>query len=325
MRARRATHRSPWWLPEGHSQTIVPSRLLALPRVAYRRERWDTPDGDFLDVDFALPEPAAAPAPVLVLFHGLEGDSQSHYARLMMAAAAGRGWRGLVVHFRGCSGEPNRLGRAYHSGDTAEIDWVLRRVAQRWAAAPRHAVGISLGGNVLARWAGEQGEAACALLRAAAAVSAPLDLEAGGRALGRGANRLYTRMFLNTLRPKALAKAQRFPGLVDAQRIAASRSLYEFDDAYTAPVHRYAGVLDYWRRASAKPLLRAVRLPLLLLNARNDPFVPAASLPGAHEVAPAVTLEQPEHGGHVGFYGPAGPRGPWYLSWRVFEFFGPLP
>jgi hypothetical protein len=315
-----AEHRAPWWLPGGHAQTIVPARVLPLPRVAYRRERWETPDGDFLDVDFCLPEPQDEQADVLVLFHGLEGDSRSHYARLLMNGCAARGWRGMVAHFRGCSGEPNRLARAYHSGDSDEIDWILRRVAQRWPQARRRAVGISLGGNALAKWAGERGTQAANLVQACAAVSAPLDLEAGGIALGRGFNLLYTRSFLCTLRPKALAKVSRFPGLADAARVAASRTLFDFDDAYTAPVHGFAGALDYWRRASAKPWLAGARVPMLLLNARNDPFVPAHSLPSRRDVSSAVTLEQPAHGGHVGFV--AGERAPgrWFLPARVFSY-----
>ena len=153
-----SSYRAPRWLPGGHAQTIVPARLIRLPRVAYRRERWDTPDGDFIDVDLARPEPEAAGAPLLVLFHGLEGCSQSHYARSTMRYFADRGWRGIVVHFRGCSGEPNRLPRAYHSGDSEEGDWVLRSVHRRWPDARLHAAGISLGGNMLAKWLGERGE-----------------------------------------------------------------------------------------------------------------------------------------------------------------------
>jgi len=313
-------YRAPWWLPGAHAQTIVPARLLQVPAAPTRRERWDTPDGDFIDVDFCVPEPAAATAPVLVLFHGLEGDSRSHYARLMLQGCTARRWRGLVVHFRGCSGEPNRLARAYHSGDSAEIDWIVRRIAARWPQAPRYAAGISLGGNALAKWAGEQGTGA-ALLAALASVSSPLDLEAGGRALGQGFNLVYTRNFLRTLRGKALAKVARFPDLADAARIRASRTLYEFDDAFTAPVHGFSGVLDYWRRASAMPWLRGIAVPALLLNARNDPFVPAASLPDRAGVSAHVVLEQPAAGGHVGFLAGGSVPDRWYLRARLFEFF----
>lgn len=313
-------YRPPWWLPAAHAQTVVPARLLPLPEIAYRRERWNTPDGDFIDLDRVDSESLDPTCPLLVLFHGLEGNSQSHYARLLMAAARQRAWRGVVVHFRGCSGVPNRLARAYHSGDSAEIDWVLRRMAELWPAARRFAVGISLGGNVLAKWAGECPQAAERLLVAAVVVCAPFDLAASAWALERGVNRAYTHSFLASLRPKALAKLRRYPGLADATAIAASRSLREFDDAFTAPVHGFAGVADYWSRASAKPWLRRVTLPLLALNARNDPFVPAQSLPLASEVSACVTLECPAGGGHVGFYSGLPGRDPWFLRERVCQF-----
>jgi len=226
----------------------------------------------------------------------------------------------MVVHFRGCGGEPNRLARAYHSGDSAEIAWVLARVAERWPAARRLAVGISLGGNALAKWAGERAGEAVQLLAAAAAVSAPVDLAAGGWALERGFNRVYAQRFLVTLRPKALEKVRRFPGIADARAIAASRSLRAFDDAFTAPVHGFAGVFDYWRRASAKPWLGSVALPLLVLNARNDPFVPGSSLPQPHEVSSSVTLEIPDAGGHVGFYAATPGADRWFLRERVLGY-----
>ncbi len=297
---------------------------MRLPAVAYRRERWETPDSDFIDVDFALPEPIAAVAPMLVMFHGLEGDSQSHYARSTMRWFADRGWRGVVIHFRGCSGEANRLPRAYHSGDSEEGDWVLRRVNARWPNAPLYAVGISLGGNMLAKWAGERGEDA-SFVTAAASIGSPLDLAAGGAALGRGFNMIYTRMFLVTLKSKALAKLQQFPDIAHdgdyTRRLRSSRNLYEFDNEYTAPLHGFRNTEDYWDRASGKPWLRAIRIPHLVLNARNDPFVPERSLPLPQDVAPLVELEQPAQGGHIGFA-----RGPWpgridYIAERLHRFF----
>jgi hypothetical protein len=315
-----SAYRAPPWLPGAHLQTIAPARLVPLPHVDYRRERWETPDGDFVDVDFALPEPAAADAPVLVLFHGLEGCSQSHYSRAIMHAAAGRGWRGVVTHFRGCSGEPNRLPRAYHSGDSAEADWILRTVARRHPGARLHAVGISLGGNMLAKWLGERGTDA-GFIAAAASVGAPLDLAAGGAALARGFNLVYTRMFLATLRDKALAKIARFPGMASAEAVRASRNLYEFDNAYTAPVHGFRDTNDYWARASGKPHLAAVEVPHLVLNARNDPFVPATSLPRPQEVSRFVYLEQPGEGGHIGFAGGTFPGDLGWLPQRLFRFF----
>ena len=293
--------RSPRWLPGGNLQTIWAAKVSrAAPAVpVYRRERWDTPDGDFIDVDLRT---AADPqAPWLVLFHGLEGSSASHYAVAFAQGARKRGWNYAVPHFRGCSGELNRAPRAYHSGDFEEIGWILARLRQR-AAAPLFAVGISLGGNALLRWAEEAGDSAAATVRALAAVSAPVDLAAAGHAIGRGFNRaVYTRMFLASMKPKALAKWQQHPGLFDRERVARARTLFEFDDAFTAPLHGFAGTHDYWARASAKPHLRRIRVPALVLNARNDPFVPSAALPAAQEAGPHVTLWQPPHGGHVGF------------------------
>lgn len=305
-------------------QTIVPAKLMPIPAVCYRRERWDTHDADFIDVDYALPEPHDQRAPVVVLFHGLEGDSQSHYARSTMRWFADQGWRGLVVHFRGCSGEANRLPRAYHCGDSDEGDWILRTVNKRWPSAPLYAIGVSLGGNMLAKWAGERQESA-SFVTAAASIGSPLDLTAGGEALSRGVNLIYTRAFLITLKGKVLAKVQQFPEIARddeyVERLRAIRNLYEFDNEYTAPLHGFRNTEDYWQRASAKQWLPAVRIPYLVLNARNDPFVPEASLPQAAQVAASVELEQPAEGGHIGFA-----RGPWpgridFIAERLFRFF----
>ena len=295
-------YRAPRWLPGGHLQTIWPA-LFSRPAPdlppAYRRERWLTPDGDFIDVDGV--DAADAKAPLLVLFHGLEGSSRSPYAMAFAQRAAALGWAYAVPHFRGCSGELNLAPRAYHSGDFEEIGWVLQRLRAR-RAAPLLAVGVSLGGNALLRWAEEAGESAAATARAVAAVCAPVDLAAGGHAIGSGFSRqVYTRLFLRTMKPKALLKWQQYPGLFDRERLRAARTLYEFDNAFTAPLHGFRDTDDYWARASAKPRLSRIRIPALLLNARNDPFVPAHSLPAPREVGHSVTLWQPAHGGHVGF------------------------
>lgn len=302
--------RAPWWQLGGHMQTIW-AALFARRRsdaelpLRWRRERWDTPDGDFVDVDFSS-HSLNAKAPVLVLFHGLEGSSASHYAQALAQVCKQRGWHLVVPHFRGCSGEPNRLLRAYHSGDSDEVDWILRTLRQQ-GGGELLAMGVSLGGNALARWAAVQRQAATDVLRGAAAICAPLDLVASGDQLGRGLNRwIYTPLFLHTLVPKAMAKWQQSPGLFDRRRLQRARTLKAFDDVFTAPLHGFKDAGDYWRRASAKPLLKQVALPLLLLNARNDPFIPADSLPTAQEVSPWVQLWQPDHGGHVGFS-----TGPW--------------
>lgn len=295
----------PWWLPGGNVQTIWAARWAlrhAGPPPALTRERWTTPDGDFIDVDQLLDANPHDDAPLLILFHGLEGSSDSHYSQAFAAVARERGWRFALPHFRGCSGEINRAPRAYHSGDHEEVDWVLRRFRLRYPASPLLAVGVSLGGNALMRWVIEAGTQAAAVLRAAAAVCAPLDLAAAGRSLDQGWNRLvYTRMFLRTMVAKAESKWQQFPGLFDLEAVRRARTLYAFDNVFTAPLHGFRDADDYWRRAAAKPGLAAIRLPVLLLNARNDPFVPAYSLPSIREVSSWVSLWQPPQGGHVGF------------------------
>jgi uncharacterized protein len=302
------SYRAPWWLPSGHAQTIWPalvSRKFSGAAPHYERERWDTPDGDFIDVD--IQRATDADAGWLVMFHGLEGSSRSQYAEGFAREAQAAGLHFAVPHFRGCSGELNRAPRAYHSGDFEEIGWILQRLRAR-SATPLLAVGISLGGNALLRWAEESAHSAAATAHAVAAVCSPIDLAAGGHAIGRGFSRLtYTRMFLASMKPRALAKLDQHPGLFDRQRLLAARDLYEFDNIFTAPLHGFTDTEDYWARASAKPHLQTIRIPALVLNARNDPFVPASSLPSFSEVGSHVTLWHPEHGGHVGFAGGAWP------------------
>ncbi len=308
---------APRWLPGGHLQTVYPATLIRTPEVPMARERWDAPDGDFIDVDFLAGRPGQ---PLLLLFHGLEGSSSSHYARALLAHLQTLGWTGVVPHFRGCSGELNRAPRFYHSGDAEEIDWILQRMASHplaQQACAFHAVGVSLGGNALLCWLGTRGKDA-QFITSAAAISAPLDLAAGGAALSSGFNLVYTRNFLRTLKPKCLAKLEQFPGLFDRERMLAARDLYEFDNVVTAPLHGYRDAPDYWHRASAKHVLNDIHVPTLVLNARNDPFLPAQHLPT--RAAEAVTLEYPDEGGHVGF---ATGRLPGSLDWlprRIVNF-----
>jgi predicted alpha/beta-fold hydrolase len=309
--------RPPWWLRGGNAQTIYAAMVLRGARARYRRERWATPDGDFVLTDWV---DGPADAPLLALFHGLEGSSASHYARALMSAVRARGWRGVVPHYRGCGGEPNDLPRAYHSGDSREIDWMLRRLHSTAGSAPLFAVGVSLGGNALLKWLGEEGDAAGKIVRAAAAVSAPVDLTAAGNALGRGFNLVYARHFLGSLKRKTAEKLERFPGCVDGAAAARARTLREFDDAVTAPLHGFRDAADYWLRSSAKPLLARVRVPTLVINARDDPFLPDRHLPLPQEVSASVELEFPAAGGHVGFVtGPFPGRLGW-LPTRVLGF-----
>ncbi len=314
-------YRAPRWLPGGHAQTILP-RFLGPPPIIYRRERVLTPDGDFWDFDWSSGATQDDKAPLVVLFHGLESGSNSHYARALMAALAEAGWRGVIPHFRGCSGEPNLLPRAYHSGDHEEVGAMLAAIRVRVGRdIPLYAAGVSLGGSALLNWLGRAGTGARASLSAAAAVSAPIDLTAAGIAIGRGLNLIYTWYFLATLKPKGHALARRFPGLLDEARLARIRTMYDFDEAVTAPLHGFTGATDYWKRASSKPWLADIAVPTLVLNAINDPFIPGDSLPRRDAVSRSVLLELPEHGGHAGF---AEAPFPGRLTWmprRLLRFF----
>ena len=255
-----------------------------------------------------------------MLFHGLEGSSQSHYSRSIMRDSADRGWRGMVAHFRGCSGEANRLPRAYHSGDSDEGDWILRRVHARWPQAPLYAVGISLGGNMLAKWLGERAEDAPFRHRRRVDRRA-----ARPRRRRRGAGaRLQSHLHADVpchAQAEGAGQGGTIPGVAHVERLRASRNLYEFDNAYTAPVHGFRNTEDYWNRASGKPWLGGVRVPHLVLNAMNDPFVPADSLPNRSGVSRDVRLEQPDEGGHIGFARGSLPGRLDFLPQRLHEFF----
>jgi predicted alpha/beta-fold hydrolase len=324
---------APWWLPGGHAQTIWASLFShSGPRhdhtaLQYKRTRWDTPDGDFIDLDW-LANPKASPSvsdrPLLVLFHGLEGNSEGHYVQAFARTAQAIGMDFVVPHFRGCSGEINRAPRAYHSGDYVEIAWVLERLRQAHSG-PLYAVGISLGGNALLRWAQESGHAARATAAAICAVCAPLDLTACGLHISSGFNHIvYGRRFLQTMKPKALQKWEQFPGLFDREALLRARTLLDFDQVFTAPLHGFHGALDYWSRASAKPHLARLRLPALVVNAHNDPFVPSSSLPTRSDIAPGVQLWQPAQGGHVGFPSGAPPGHLGFLPGQVLRWFQSL-
>jgi uncharacterized protein len=323
------SYRAPWWLGRGafgaHAQTVYPALFGKRPTIFYTRERWDTtpngtPDGDFIDIDRIASTHNANDKPILVVFHGLEGNSQSPYALNLMHEAERRGWRGMVAHFRGCGGEVNRLPRAYHSGDAAEIEWVLKRAKSESPRQPLYVTGISLGGNATMKYLGEQGSVAASVVTAAAAISAPLDLMAAGEALEQGFCKVYTKRFLVTMKEKSLAKLATHPGMFRPEIAQAAKTLREFDNEVTAPLHGFRDTDDYWTRASAKPGLVDVRAPSLVMNALNDPFLPASALPTSSQVSNDVTLDQPAHGGHVGFLTGFPGHGRW-MSERVMRFF----
>lgn len=328
---------APFWLLGGHLQTIYPALFVSVPNVLYSRERWELPDGDFVDVDWIAtpknaPQTVTAPidldknTPIVVLFHGLEGNSQSQYAKALMAATQSKGWRGVVIHFRGCSGEPNRLPRVYYAGDTLEIETMLSRVRLGAPAAKIYAVGVSLGGNALLKWAGESAEHANQVVTKAAAVSAPMDLAESANTLDKGFDRwTYTPRFVDSMRPKALAMSKRFPGLLDDEKIKAAKTIHDIDNAVTAVLYGAKNADDYYAKNASKPWLNKITLPTLILNAKNDPFMPAEFLPSQAEVSSTVTLEYTEEGGHVGFVSSPFPGHVEWLPQHLLEFFEQTP
>ncbi len=347
---------SPFWLPGGHLQTIYGAYLAHHQRIHFVRQRIETPDGDFLDLDWTGPGlfadrltdgstapkdshlsktaarrwaqpqdwnhlPQHAHTQALVIFHGLEGSSNSHYAQSIAQYFRARGWVVVVAHFRGCSGFPNRMARSYYSGDSDEIKFILDTIKSQLSYASWHAVGVSLGGNALLKYLGEQGSNC--FLEAAAAVSAPSDLVSCGNHLSESfaGRRIYCSHFLKSMRHKIFEKSKRFPGMIDIVRLAQVRTLRDFDDVYTAPMHGYQHALDYWTQASSKPLLAQISTPTLVLNAKNDPFIPRDSLPQPQDCGPNVFLHQPENGGHVGFISGAFPGHIHWLPLRLARFF----
>lgn len=347
----------PFWLPGGHTQTLYGALAARYHRISFVRDRVDTPDGDFIDFDWAGPglysdkatgdtppdfDPrltmtaarrwaqasdwdnlANTPnTPALLLFHGLEGSSKSRYAQAIAQYFRARGWIVVVAHFRGCSGFMNRMARAYYSGDSDDIHFMIRTALTRAPHATWHTAGVSMGGNAMIKYLGERPETA-AKLAACAAISAPLDLAASGNCLSDtfAGRHVYARYFLHSMKHKLYEKARRFPGAIDTYKLGRVHTLRDFDDMYTAPMHGYKNALDYWTRASGKPWLKDIALPTLVLNARNDPFIPEPSLPGATDCSDRVLLHQPAEGGHVGFVTGRFPANITWLPARLARYF----
>jgi len=324
-----ASFRPAWWISGGHFQTIWGRATRPRRRIAYEREVWETPDGDDLVLDWSNGDPSA---PILLALHGLEGSSYSVYIQGLLALAARKGWRGLAINFRSCARDPERLSRMlwnrrprlYHSGDTTDIDFVVRTLSAREPKTPLLLFGASLGGNVAAKWLGENpGQRAVA---AAAVVSVPFDLADSARHLEKGLGRFYTESFLATMRPKALEAARRFPeaaAKIDIQRTRESKTFWEFDDAANAPLHGFAGADDYYARASSLPLLAAIDTPTLCISAFDDPFVPPTCMERARASASrAIEFLGTARGGHIGFVEGAVPwRSRYWAEEKVIDHF----
>lgn len=322
-----------WWLPGPHLTTVWGKFFRRPPTIDARVERWDTPDGDVLDV---IRAPAPDRSPVFLLLHGLEGSIRAHYATGTLRAAREGGWQANLLLFRTCNGELNRTPRSYHSGETTDLDFVVRRLAEERPGAPLVLAGISLGGNVLLKWLGEHGEALQGRVAAAIAVSAPYDLARSSAHIDRGFTRLYARNFLRTLRAKALDKIAQHPGIADPVRVAAADTLWSFDDAFTSVVHGFIDAADYYFRSSSICYLHRIRVPTLLLSARDDPFHPPEVLDDVRRIAEgnaALHVEFPPRGGHVGFVEGRSPaHASYYVERRIIDFgtaqlaaSGPLP
>lgn len=309
-----------WWCSGPNAQTIWGSILRPTPRVPLQRERWETPDGDFIDVDL-MPGPAGSP--ILIAFHGLEGSSRSKQILGLLFLARRNGWRGVAMNFRTCSGQINRLRRSYHGGETSDPKWLIERVARENPDAPIFCVGVSLGANILLKYFGEEGDAVPQQVRAAAAISTPFDLQASARGLEKGFSRTYMKRLVQSLKAKTLAKMEKYPDLADRQRVLAAETLEEFDDAVTGPVHGFRDARDYWAHSSSNQFVARIRRPTLLISAKDDPFLPESAIPFAavsenHFLTGVFT----EKGGHVGFISGAWPGRafPW-AEHRAIRFF----
>jgi len=310
-----SSFRAPWWLKHAHLQTIFPTLFRRAPNVALRRERLELADGDFLDLDWTT----GTAGPVVLLLHGLEGSSASPYARGMLRAVHARGWRGVLMHYRGCSGEANRLPRSYHSGDTADLAYVVEHIHARGDVPAMAVIGYSMGGNVLLKWLGEQGGKAT--VQAAAAVSVPFTLSQAADRLDRGLSRIYQRRLIGELRAKLDRKFTDEDCPIDLQRARASRNFWEFDDRVTAPLHGFEDVHDYYTRSSSRQYLAKISVPTLIVHARDDPFMTPRVLPAADDLSPHIVIEVSARGGHVGFvYGMLPWRPRYWLEERIPAF-----
>ncbi len=316
----RSTYAPPFWLRGGHLQTIHPAVFRRVPWVTRERERIETSDGDFLDLDWERSHRADR---VAILAHGLEGNSRDTYMQGMAAALVRAGWNVVAWNCRGCSGEGNRLLRSYHSGATEDLAAVVEHVLRDRRYRRAALIGFSLGGNITLKYAGDFGAAIDPRVDRVVAFSVPCDLASASRALESRTNRIYMDRFMTNLRAKIRAKMQIFPGELSDARLDAMRTFREFDGAYTAPLHGYRDAEDYWARASSKPVLGRIAIPALLVNARNDPFLPPECFPGEAASGSAYFhLEAPREGGHIGFV-PAGASGGEYWSEkRAVEFLG---
>ncbi len=309
-------YRPPLPFRNGHINTVYAALFRRVNGIAYRRERIDTPDGDFLDLDWAAEGRSRR---LLIALHGMEGNSERSYIKGLLRVFVQNGWDGVAMNFRGCSGTPNRLPRAYHMGETGDLHFVLELVQALNRYNEIVLAGFSLGGNVILNYLGEQGHALAPEVKKAVVFSVPCHIPSSERKIARPINRPYVKRFLNTLNPKMTEKAARFPGIIDAGP-PLPRSLREFDERFTAPLHGFADAADYWQRSSSLPYIEKIAIPTLMINALDDSFLSPECYPLklAGEL-PNFFLETPHWGGHVGFV-TCGEQGRYWSERRALDF-----
>ena len=313
----RSTFRPAWWLPGRHLQTLFPSFFRKRTTPSLTRERLELPDGDFLDLEWT----DTTDKMIVLILHGLEGSLESHYTGGMLDALSRENYHAVMMYFRGRSGEPNRLLRSYHSGETGDIDFVVRHIRNRYPEKPVAVIGYSLGGNVLLKWLGEQ--AAAAPVTTAIAISVPFDLNSAALQLEKGLSRIYQGHLLKRLRESITVKSGVHTPPFPLHRLHELQTFRQFDNEVTAPLHGFQDVDDYYARSSSKQFLKHIHVPALVIQAEDDPFLPASALPDEADLSPCVTLELAQHGGHVGFVSGNNPLHPeHWLEKRVIMHLG---
>jgi len=311
----QSSYQPAWWLPDAHSQTLWPYLFRRKHTLQYTNERLELPDGDFVDCCWTT-NPTG---PIVAVFHGLEGSIHSPYASAIMAAIHAKGWRGVFMHFRGCSGTPNRLERSYHSGDTGDISFFLDTLAHRYPDIPLATIGYSLGGNALLKYLGES--VGSSPVATAVAISVPYVLQDSAKRLSQGVSQAYQWQLVSSLRNKVKLKFADRASPIDLNGLDKLDTFYKFDDQITARLHGFRGAEDYYAQSSCRRYLGGIRTPTLLLHARNDPFMTPAAIPEEHELPDNVILELADAGGHVGFVSGKLPWNPVYwLEQRMIEF-----
>lgn len=306
-----------WWLPNSHLQTIWPVLCRGdIKSIVLERERLELPDGDFIDLDWCGKDQSG---PIVLILHGFEGSIESHYAKGMLQAIQQNGWRGLFMHFRGCSGEPNRLPRGYHSGETRDVNFVVKTIRKRENNLDIAAIGYSLGGNVLLKWLGETGEDNP--LKAATAISVPFDLHKAAQRIDHGFSRFYQWYLVKCARDRLVQKFKQITAPFDTSILTHVDGIRDLDGKYTVPVHGLPSVDEYYTLASSRRYLHSIHVPTLLVQSKDDPFMTEEVIPDQTELSPSITLEVTETGGHVGFISGNFPWCPHYwLEERVPEF-----